>query len=527
MNEIPLPKYAASERLSFESALRALFDVDQYDDWVNDAVYYRDQRERLDDCVEQQKSIWAGGNLPPAQTIEFTIPREKGEPCPSTIFPLSHRVAAYCVAGSMAPRLEKHAVRDRVHGFEFKPNGNPALFSNPADGITEVWDGAVAVVDHNDYLQLVDVDAFNASCQPKLLLKALQSCGARADELLFLRGLIGQVDVGLPSIDDAFAYLYNYYLQPVDRRLKKAKVSFLRHRDMYFLFDENAIEPVMEGIKDRKLTAREMVDDPELRDFVYSEADLPSFEDLDLEDLELPSQTDPLVWLELPNARIKVVFNLEWTGEAELMDVELSDIDAAEQSLKSTEAFVDYTDRPFHQLDGVSLQPLFRRIHPIRSTAVTKLPQFDGASQAFFEYREKLAPAKARLLTTVLAAAKPYSKSPWHATWASALLSDLGPLTADAAQSTLELLATTTPLVQPHLRLLLARCSDLPPEKIWKDPPASTTSFELRSALMCASYLARRGHNAAWMAWRERAQDREPLLADFLEKNLKADKEGR
>lgn len=516
MTETPLPRMSAGELLPFESLLVALLDHDQYDDWVPDVVYYRDHRQRLESSAAELERLWSADALPPLRPIDFTIPREKSEECPSTVLALPFRAAVYRVTAAMAPRLERNLLRDRVHGFELLTEGDGALFSSPAGGVVSVWDGAVARVDWERYLQLVDINAYNASCEPARLLQTLQRCGARADEVLFLRALLGGQTRGLPSVDDAFAYLYNYYLQPVDATLHGEEISFLRHRDMYFLFNEESVPLTRQLIDDIGLGSRTLAENPDLYDFVDLPLDYDEQDTLDT----LPMDTEPLLWLELPTARIKITFNLDWTGEAELMDVWISDLDPEDRTFSTTARLAEYAERTFDRLDGVTLQPLLRRIHETRATAVSELPPYDRAPEVFHSYRRELEPVRERLADTVAWAIE--NKAPWHACWASALLSDLGPLPADRAESLLAGLATPAarhPLTRIHVGLLLARCSGFPATKLWQRPEAMA-GFELRAALLTAFYLQRRGESAPWESCQEIGRRHEPLLTELLDAHL-------
>jgi len=62
-------------------------------------------------------------------------------------------------------------------------------------------------------------------------MATLERCGARPAEREFLSEMMRTDTDGLPSIDDAFAVLYNFYLLPVDEELIAARVHAFRFRD--------------------------------------------------------------------------------------------------------------------------------------------------------------------------------------------------------------------------------------------------------------------------------------------------------
>ena len=189
-------------------------------------------------------------------------------------------------------------------------------------------------------------------------MTTLRRAGARPEETSFLESALAHGSPGLPSIDDAFAYVYNFYLQPVDAALAEQRLSFLRHRDMFFTFEEKDTEVVHNGIKSLQLEPYSLATDPDLRSFVEAEGGLPTPESLRV-NRRLPDATKPLLWLALPTANIRITFNLDWTCNAELLDIEAQRIDSPTDRMVTTlrDLFARWKSDSA-AIDGVAVQPV-------------------------------------------------------------------------------------------------------------------------------------------------------------------------
>lgn len=523
MTPVRLPRYDVRDSVPLARAHRALVEEDQYDDWIPDVIHYRDHGQRADDSIAALERTWTGGEITVTPPSVFPLPRERSEPCPSIVLPFDHRVLAHSVIASMAGRVDRSILRDRVYGFGCFASRSSAglLFSSPSDGITEVRDAAVASANLRHYLQLVDVRSFNASCRLDALSRTLRQCGARPEETLFIEALLPSASQGLPSIDDGFAYLYNFYLQPADASLAEARIPSCVTEICTSLSRKATRRG--DNIRRLNLDPYEMADTPALRSFVIAEADLPRPDEI-RDGSEPPDQTAPLLWLTLPTASIRITFDLDWTGEAELLDVRISHLEsAADRAVQSVrDLFARWKATP-DSLDAVALQPVMRSVHRARAAGVTELPPFAEASNEYNAYRRELMTGAELIRSRFRGALS--SGEIWGASWLSVLLSDLGPLADDMAALVRQALSRNTAsaggVLASHLRLLLARCTTLSPDRFWADPAPEAGAFGQRAALLSAFYLARRGAPGIWSRIAPTAKAGEPLMVSFLEPYLR------
>src|SRR5436305_9106635 len=252
-----IPRYSSQAQIPFDRIASALLTGDQLDDWLPDVVYYQDQLNEIGRVLARVKALWQSDSLPGTTVEVLKLPRASGSPVPALSLPLDLRLCAHAVISSLAPNVVKSLPRDKVYGFRFLQSG-AKIFDPPGEELDQAFDAvaSAARAEATGAFELLDVVTFNASAQPGRFVATLQRCGARPDECNFLREIAALGGGGLPSIDDAFAFAYNFYLQPVDVLLLQRQRNFFRYRDEYFVFDAPAKQTVESGLASLNLKAR-------------------------------------------------------------------------------------------------------------------------------------------------------------------------------------------------------------------------------------------------------------------------------
>ena len=482
MADITLPSYPPKDLRQASDALAGILEHDQFDDWLPDAAYFEDVRLNPQPMTSRVGAAWSAHRWTGPDPVRLEIPRGSGPGFSALAVPLDLRCCLHQSIAAMAPRVSAALQRDKIYGFEFNA-GQVPLFTPPGDGLKDAIDTALAAaVAAQTSLTVLDIVSFNRSLRFDALAQTLQRFGARADELNLLRAVVGTGEAGLPSIDDAIAFVYNFYLEPVDRALLKSRVNVFRYRDEYFAPGKRAEAAVMTQLKALGLTAVVTV----------------RFTGLEKEEHEVD-------WTEDGQTDVRIISPF-LEGEVTSL-IECQTYDEEQKACVTDHYEVKYEGRglasladlfalnPAAGLDGVKVLPLLRQVHERRREGVFLAPPFTAPPQGFAEYQKIAAPGRAWLTGALGAAVK--SATAWPITWIAAMLSDLG--TLRQAEIQLLLAAARAPdVAAPYARLALARSSTLPAEQCWVMPPATASVHEQRAALLCAGYLAKRRIAGPW-----------------------------
>ena len=521
---LKMPDYGNGARPATKTLLTSVLAFDQFDDWLPDPVYYEDQRRNEGaGAAERIDGFWRAKDLPAPLSETLSLPRDGGKRLAALALPLDARVSAQTVIAALAPRVVCAMRWDMVYGFEFKPGEQRPCYSQPGMGLDEAYVNALTSAlkesDENpssrtrDPLFVLDVVNFNGSLRAGRLAGVLQKAGARPEEMDFLWQLIGAGEVGLPSVDDAFAFVYNFYLQPVDEALFKAGLKFFRYRDEYFLLTARARQLAEQQLRALQLESRlaaehdveKFKEDVERRAYDENDGDaVETVHSLDAGDLTINyacSDWDPE------------------TKECNSDNAEVRfDFDGAKHS--PYEVLFEFKPGPA-PLDAVRILPMLRAFHRRRSTGVLLQPPFDRAGAELAAHRQALAKGR-RWLSDALRAAL-QSGADWQITWVAPLLSDLGPLTAAEAALLRQAVAVAGvgAAAKAQARLALARSATDFKEGDWAAPGAGASSFRIRAALLGARYLFRRGVTGPWESAAPGASGDAAELKTYLADNIK------
>ena len=496
-----IPRYDPATEVPFERIARALLTADQLDDWLPDPVYYRDQLDEIARVVGRAKTSWTAPNLPAPEVEVLELPRASGGVVPALALPLDLRMSAHAVITLMAPRVTKALVRDKVYGFRFLRHGD-RIFDPPGRELDRVFRivAAAAQAAASGTFEVLDVVAFNATARPERLATTLQQCGARADEARFLGSLAALGGRGLASVDDAFAFAYNFYLQPVDAALKTAGHNFFRYRDEFFVFDAAARQIVVDRARALGLDVRSI----RSRDVRTTVDELP----------RVPDAEETLV--RLPYGTLSAATKCSSASKEDCTDY--SEVVFRLQRPPVGALFTKpATTAP---LDAIEVLPYLRWLNEQRRDGVLLAPPFAGQTQGFVRYRESLAASRAWLGQALATAVQ--SGSSWQAGWTATLLSDLGLLAAaetDLLQRVLRS-AAMAEAAKVQARIALARSSTLPAERFWTEVTPATP-YRRRGMLLAARHLIRRAR-APWAALERKLGPSEPELTRHLNANMGA-----
>lgn len=494
---LPLPQYPTGPG-DIERVAGALFEHDQWDDWLPDALYWQDRRNAIGEVAAELRRQWAGATLPTPQPELLELPREGGARVPAAALPLLTRLCAHVVAYQAAPRLNDSLPRDKVYGFRFLREG-AKVFDAPGDELELVFktlaDAAGALAD--DRFEMLDVSGFNAAARAATLATTLQRCGARADEAQFLAALAAAPGGALASIDDAFAFVYNFYLQPVDAALVALKRNFFRYRDEYYVFDATTRSAVESGLA--KLSLR-------LRRTQVLQVRRPAPSD---------SQPDDSVTMfKLP--RGELISSQRCVGPKDARCTDISEILYRVERVLPADLFKRTPQQPIDAVDGL---PMLRELHRQRSTGALLVPPFAADTTSSSRYRSQVLRGARGWLQSVLRTALASGLS-WQASWAAPLLSDIGILSDGESALLLQLAGHSR--IDPAARMAcvvaLARSSVLPPPAYMR-LAVSGSEYRGRALLLAARFAARRDP-AQWPAAVTAVGSAEPALVRHLTANV-------
>ncbi|MEA3062394.1 MAG: hypothetical protein QOJ94_2175, partial [Sphingomonadales bacterium] len=235
---MPYPELLTDHEI--ESALRAVVAADQFDDWVPDAVHYQDAASRLARPAPLIDRIRrTGGN--PSGVDGVPLSRDSSSPLVAATLPLELRIIVYAAAIRIARKIVRHLPRDRVLGFSYRPvRANAGIFSLPEDGIGQLFEARtmpVSFLFRGHEMIVLDVQGAWARSSWSKLREVLLDASADMQDVDMVGRAYGRF-AGLPTADDAWAFLANYIFAPVDIRLRQAGIDFYRVRDEYVVFED-------------------------------------------------------------------------------------------------------------------------------------------------------------------------------------------------------------------------------------------------------------------------------------------------
>ena len=498
------PRYPNDAAKQIDALARSLLTADQFDDWLPDALYYEDQRNEIAPLLARVQALWKGESIadPPVETLQLY--RAGGATLPALVLPLDVRLVAHGVIASLAPRISGALPRDKVYGFRFLRG--KAAFDEPGAELDKVFDvvAEAARAAANDSFQVLDVDSFARSANPETLALTLQRCGARSDESYFLRDMAKLGGSGLASVDDAFAFAYNFYLQPVDQGLMIQKHNFFRYRDEYFVFDDRARQSVTTSVQSIGLRIRDRGKSRPIDSTISDLKDQLGNETREAEGklIELPYGT---LWAKV-----------ECGGRD--MSEECSDI--AERitfrALTTGALFRVSAERP---LDAVTVLPQVRYFHRQRRAGVLLAPPFAAANDQIRAHQKSLVSHRAWLAKVISTGLQ--AGASWQAGWAATLLSDIGMLT-DAEAATLIDMVKSPAIDESskmQARIALARSSNVAADRFWTTA-IPRTEYRRRGMLLAARHLARR-NPGPWNALVQTVGKGEPELVRHLQAGIR------
>jgi len=491
---------------------RSVLHFDQYDDWLPDPFYFDDVKSR-----EANPSIVTGlvrrARPAPGDVESFRLPRGGPSTLRGVAIPFGLRIQANAAAVRIARKIRSALPRDRVLGFRFNPQGGHR-FSSPRDGIEGLENilSLRLLVDQGRAI-VTDVTASSERMQWPRLAAVLSQLGADAEDL----GLIGLCygrGPGLPSGDDAWSFLLNYYFRPVDAALLSRHIDFYRVRDEYITFNSAHAAVVAQllqtfgfGSVSTRLRNEKILDD--LTDACNDVVGSP--------DDSQPSREQNL------HAEVDILSTSAFTvkGSARC-DPQTGNILSDSQELYvakapniSPAAAVDRLRKLMDATpDAVDMAPLLRLIWSARqkwvagrSTSVARLDRHYAA--AIKAARASLAQRLARSTA---------ADSAWTGHVCAILLSDMAPLDSAAVAPLLAYARSPSAVLGGSAaQAALARASGLGPDQILgRGFPRSGHSIARRWDGLTALYFAQRGATQPFDRWVAACRSQEPALAERL-----------
>lgn len=274
MADIPIPQLT-SEML--ERSARSIIGYDQWDDWVPDAVYFRDAAQNLPAYVQSLTGVRSLTAIQPYRFDVHSLGRVKFS---TSAVSLNTRVITTSVIAMAASALRDRINPSRVKGFQYRQSSARArqewigdIFSGGSDspvprttkphsplvGVSPIFgavgEGAFEAFEAvGTWLTSAggrtvlwrDVKNFYATIKRPRLWAALQDAGIPESTTRFLEAVTiatGPGASGLIPIDDAWNFLASYYLRTADADLDAAGVLWQRCGDEYFLQTDHENAP--------------------------------------------------------------------------------------------------------------------------------------------------------------------------------------------------------------------------------------------------------------------------------------------
>lgn len=481
------------------ASARALLERDQYDDWLPDPVHFEDLGSRLG-AADAIFARVAATSVSASQVLRTPLPRRSGTPLTAATPPVDARIQIHAATVRIARKIRAKLSRDRVAGFDWSPSNG---FSEASAGLADLslTLHASDVILRAGRARVVDVRAAWSSMSWDNLQTSLLQAGADLADLAVIRLAYGG-GVGLPTADDAWAFLVNYYLAPVDRQLLKGPppVDFYRVRDEYIVFSAAAAARVKQLLSQSGLMSTvKAVGQVRPADFRDG-----------LDELCQGREDGASVGL---NVMETDAFSIGAQATCEDERVNSDGFDyyySHVRPLSAPDAAAAAAAAMAGAVDAVEMLPLLRPLWRARAPRVYDKAQAgpaDGLTTALAARRQVLAGA---------AAAGPAGPRAWTAHIAAVLMSDLGALNASEANALLAQARSPGAIMGgAAARAALARSSTASAAQVLPaDFPHSGQPIRRRWEGLSAYYLARRGVTQPFQRWSAACSQTEPQLAN-------------
>lgn len=514
--EIDIPYYTQVPK--FKEIFESILIHDQFDDWLPDPVYYRDYERYWGLASEKLNAMWNSGKVGIFPMNNVKVPRHGDKIFWAANLNFNARICAYSVIANMATRISASmaTVRDRVYGFEFRMDKAP-LFSMPGEGLQDVWRLVYENIIADQEFTLLDITKFGTNAKIPKLLEVLRRSDAYNDDVRFINELIDVREKGLISIDDAFAYLYNFYLLPLDLALLKERIKFFRYRDEYLVSGNNAARRVNELLGDIDMHALPVIkfDSTTISELIVKanaaiakdmkrtrgNADL--HKDIDIGDML--------------NGRLQFEYNCGcWDDAAEHCCSDEYELHYNEEKPADIgDLFQLSPDDTV--LDGLQILPMLRNVNKKRGKGVLDIGPFKYSPSLYLDYQRNLSRGRSWLTRALKSALR--KRSDWQIVWVTAMYSDLGSMSRGEEDLLMQIVRDDGlgNIAKAHAILALARSGGREPSDFWSMPDTTSNPYLWRVALLGAHYLALKGMTGPWREIGTPVKRSEELLVKLLE----------
>lgn len=412
---IPLTAYDTARHPRIDDCVRSIIEWDQYDDWINDPVYYLDVKARSTNLVRGVQSAFNSGTFGGETGITIDLPRGSKPSIKAGYLPLLARVLHYVFVAGAIKTTNIATFRDKVYGFRYI-EGTVPLFSSPNAELRELVENLGDLVRAYGDVHIVDARGYLNAITPVRLRQALEQTKVPSADVNIIYALSGVGDADrLASGDDSDAALFDLFLRPVDSELVGRRINFFRYRDDYFSESAEAIDVITDA--GRKIGIEFVRKGMVGRDDLVPESSVK---------FTLEDGTAIAGRLK----RLPCVIR-DCTPETEAQFL------FQEPSLK---AFIDQEIRPTEEADAVRLVPCLRHVNKQRAADVLKLPDDPLVSDDLRKLRAEIGGVRG-ILSSLLNGWRHSPASAWTCCWVVQALSDLGPLTQQEATAISDLAA--------------------------------------------------------------------------------------
>lgn len=521
---LAIPPSPTGQDPKFQTITEAILESDQFDDWLPDPVFFQDRRSELSTATVELSDLWQQREISSDGAVRLELPRSSGDTTPAVALPFNLRCIAQAVIADFAPRIQPKLIRDKVLGFGLASGDDKRLFDEPVSGLWDLGAQVVnaALVSGSNQIRIVDVSRFLASARSSTLAGILTSIGVDPRQVRFLQHVMDLGAAGLPSIDDAFGFVYNYYLKPVDDTLAQQRVNFFRYRDEYFVLSDEDVERVALALTAHGLEGH----------LAGPAVEIPA------DQLELKAQLEER-WVEQqermdPSEIGTISEDLGQLGSGWIVAEYSCDTMSEEINRCQTDYFeISFrlnpervTARFFEQcasgqiLDAIEAIPVLGAYNRIRNVGIPFIPPYDTTPLDHQDLSQRLS-ERASALRRAFGESAGNEKSTWQVGWVADLISETGFLSAADEQLLRSAIGTRIPAeAEWRIRTCLARCSRLAADAVWDAPSGSASPFVRRASALAAYYLAKRGHAAPWNALQSNSEPRDSVLLSWLGGNL-------
>jgi len=493
-----IPANADGRLPDFAMILDGILDTDQFDDWLPDPILFQDIRAARQSFGRTLGEIWGSGEVEDSGVVALNLPRAGGGDLPAMALPLKLRCVAHGLIAGFAPGLQGQLISDKVRGFRFQLPDTNALFTPPGYELPELAGMVInaALIEQADTIHIIDVESFSKTAAAQQLISTLTSLGVPNAQALFLQRVLQVGPAGLPSIDDAFAFVYNFYLRPVDDELARRGINFFRYRDEYFVLSASDADALKLALAAHGMRGAET----EIRS---NQSDIKA---------ELGEQWSTAFDKDEPDGPGAVTQELGRLGDGRIIAVYDCDTLAEEMASCQTDTFeIEFVidegaaiARTFDEakagavLDCIALVPVLRRFNQARGGGVPFVPPFD-ATPAEHRSFARLLSESGEALSNALAVGLDSNRAPWQAYWAAGLLAEAGTLDDSSANRMKAALGgALMPEFDWQMRVSLSRSAESDPSEIWKPAAAGSSPFAMRASALAAYYFAKRGKTGPW-----------------------------